>query len=156
MTGILRTTLTLSLVIPMLVLGGCGTIQKFSGNSKSPPDEFAVVTRPPLQLPPDFSLSPPEPGEPTPQDLASSAETLRALFPSSENVRPQVSLGEAALLRSIEASSLSDVRSSVDGYSDVTEKGTLMEDISTIDEREGSPDGSSIEHVSSEDDPDGN
>ena len=156
MTGKFKTAITLSLVIPMLVLGGCGTIQKISGKGKNPPDEFAVITRPPLSLPPEYSLSPPTPGEATPQDLASSVETLRALFPNNENVVPQLSIGEAALLRSIEARALADVRSSVGSDTEVAEKGTLMEDITSIDERVGSPDGSSVDHVSSEDDPDGN
>jgi len=138
----------------MLALGGCGTLKKISGKGKYAPDEFAVVTRPPLTLPPEYSLEPPAPGEPSPQDLASSVETLRALFPGREDVKPQVSLGEAALLRSIEARPLADVRPSVGSETKTTEKGTLMEDIVTIDERENSPDGSSIEHVSSE--PDGN
>ncbi len=153
MTGKFRTVLTLTVVVPLLALGGCGTLKKISGKDKNAPDEFAVVTRPPLILPPEYNLSPPKPGEVTPQNLASSAETLRTLFPDRENVQPQVSLGEAALLRSIEAQPLSDIRPSVGSDIEVTEKGTLLEDIVTIDEREGSPDGSSIDHISSE--PDG-
>ncbi len=153
MTGKFRTVLTLTVVVPLLALGGCGTLKKISGKDKNAPDEFAVVTLPPLILPPEYNLSPPKPGEVTPQNLASSAETLRTLFPDRENVQPQVSLGEAALLRSIEARPLSDIRPSVGSDIEVTEKGTLLEDIVTIDEREGSPDGSSIDHISSE--PDG-
>lgn len=154
MTGKFRTVLILTVIVPLLALGGCGTLKKIAGKDKNAPDEFAVVTRPLLIMPPEYNLAPPEAGEVTPQDLASSAETLRALFPDGENIKPQVSLGEEALLRSIEARPLSDIRPSVGSDTEVTEKGTLVEDIFTIDEREGSPDGSSIDHVSSE--PDGN
>ena len=36
------------------------------GLNKRAPDEFAVPTRAPLSLPPDYSLRPPEPGAPRP------------------------------------------------------------------------------------------
>lgn len=50
------------------LLSGCETIQKAAGNDKDSPDEFAVVTKAPLVIPPDFNLKPPAPGtEPTNQ-----------------------------------------------------------------------------------------
>ncbi|MBS0470530.1 MAG: DUF3035 domain-containing protein [Proteobacteria bacterium] len=50
------------------LLTGCETIQKAAGNGKDSPDEFAVVTKAPLVIPPDFNLKPPAPGtEPTNQ-----------------------------------------------------------------------------------------
>lgn len=150
MTGKFRTAVTIFFLLPIFTLGACGTIQNISGKSKNSPDEFAVVTQPPLIMPPDWTITPPAPGEAVPQRLASSVETLRALFPDDPDVIPQASLGEAALLRSIEARPLADVRSDLHGETDITEKGTLLEDINSIDERTGSPDGTSIEHVSSE------
>jgi hypothetical protein len=38
------------------------------GFSKSAPDEFTVVTRPPLVIPPDYGLRPPQPGAQRPQE----------------------------------------------------------------------------------------
>ena len=44
------------------LLGGCsGTVQENLGIGKHSPDEFQVVRRAPLVLPPDYSLRPPAP-----------------------------------------------------------------------------------------------
>jgi hypothetical protein len=45
-----------------LVLVGCDTIRQAAGVTKEPPDEFAVVTKAPLVMPPDYNLRPPKPG----------------------------------------------------------------------------------------------
>ena len=44
------------------VLSGCDTIRDATGNDKQPPDEFAVLTKAPLIIPPDYNLRPPKPG----------------------------------------------------------------------------------------------
>ena len=44
------------------MLAGCDTIRSATGNDKQPPDEFAVLTKAPLIIPPDFNLHPPKPG----------------------------------------------------------------------------------------------
>ena len=138
-------------LLSFLTLEACGTIQKLSGKDKNPPDEFAVVKRPELIMPPEYNLTPPSPGEINPQELAASVETLRALFPDNPDITPEISRGEAALLRSIEAQSLSDVRSELtETDSNIVEKGTVLEDIIGIEERSGAPDGSSISHLSSD------
>lgn len=138
-------------LLSFVSLEACSAVRKVSGKDKSPPDEFAVVKRPNLIVPPEYNLKPPTPGETSPQELAASAETLRALFPDNPNVKPEISRGEAALLRSIEAQSLSDVRTELTEQDpEVVEKGTVMEDIVGVEERSGSPDGSSITHLQSE------
>ena len=45
-----------------LSLMSCDTIRDAAGITKEPPDEFAVVTKAPLIIPPDFNLHPPKPG----------------------------------------------------------------------------------------------
>jgi len=50
-------------------LSGCGGMNKALGLSKVTPDEFRIVTKAPLVVPPDYSLRPPAPGEPRPQEL---------------------------------------------------------------------------------------
>ncbi len=53
----------------LLVLTGCGSsVKETLGIERRPPDEFTVVTRAPLSLPPDYTLRPPQPGERRPQD----------------------------------------------------------------------------------------
>ncbi|MEO6716580.1 MAG: DUF3035 domain-containing protein [Novosphingobium sp.] len=44
------------------------------------PDEFAVQRQLPLVVPPDFSLTPPQPGAPRPSSGNSQSQTLDALF----------------------------------------------------------------------------
>lgn len=43
-------------------LAGCDSIREASGTTKEPPDEFAIVTKAPLIIPPDYNLRPPKPG----------------------------------------------------------------------------------------------
>jgi hypothetical protein len=52
----------------LLTLAGCarGSVQEALGMGKRSPDEFAVVSRAPLILPPDYGLRPPQPGESRP------------------------------------------------------------------------------------------
>jgi hypothetical protein len=61
-------------------LGGCSSLSKSMGISKVTPDEFRVVTKAPLTVPPDFSLRPPSPGEPRPQELEPESAARVALL----------------------------------------------------------------------------
>ena len=51
-----------------LGLAGCQNTKEMLGLTKRSPDEFQVVSRAPLSMPPDFSLRPPTPGAPRPQE----------------------------------------------------------------------------------------
>lgn len=64
----------------VLVLGACSNAKETLGLTKKSPDEFAVVKRAPLAMPPDYSLRPPQPGAPRPQELSPSAEARQAIF----------------------------------------------------------------------------
>lgn len=59
------------------LLGGCS-----SGGimGRSRPDEFAVQRQAPLVVPPDFALTPPQPGAPRPDEGTASQQALDALF----------------------------------------------------------------------------
>ncbi|HIJ62789.1 MAG TPA: DUF3035 domain-containing protein [Rhodospirillaceae bacterium] len=54
--------------LAVLALSGCSDARRALGYDKAPPDEFTVVSRAPLSQPPDFSLRPPNPGAPRPQE----------------------------------------------------------------------------------------
>lgn len=56
----------LTLLAP--TLSGCGEVRNALGYDKKPPDEFAVIARAPLSVPPNFQLRPPEPGARRPQE----------------------------------------------------------------------------------------
>jgi len=65
-------------------LSGCQSASHALGLSKITPDEFRVVTKAPLTLPPDFALRPPTPGEPRPQELQPASAARTALLGQRE------------------------------------------------------------------------
>ncbi|MBX6322260.1 MAG: DUF3035 domain-containing protein [Rhodospirillaceae bacterium] len=67
-----------------VALGGCQGIRESLGVGKHPPDEFQVVSRAPLSMPPDFNLRPPQPGAPRPQEGTPRDQAESALFGSGE------------------------------------------------------------------------
>ena len=77
----MRKTIHLPLVLLAVGVGlsGCSGVDNALGLSKTAPDEFQVVVRPPLTLPPNFSLDPVEADDATPAPnnaLAVSGEVL--------------------------------------------------------------------------------
>jgi hypothetical protein len=67
--------------LTMLALSGCGNdVRQALGMTKQSPDEFQVVAHAPLTLPPDYSLHPPQPGAPRPQEGTASDQAKTALF----------------------------------------------------------------------------
>ena len=65
-------------------LAGCQSTRTALGMTKVTPDEFRVVTKAPLVLPPDYSLRPPAPGEPRPQELQPESAARTALLGQRE------------------------------------------------------------------------
>jgi hypothetical protein len=62
------------------LFAGCSDVADTLGLGRNPPDEFAVVDRPPLALPPDFDLRPPKPGAPRPQEINTAQRASTMLF----------------------------------------------------------------------------
>jgi hypothetical protein len=99
----------LSLCLMAALLVGCsGVREQFGLAKKRPPDEFRVVSRAPLSIPPDFGLRPPEPGAVRPQEGTVTDQARTAVFGRQGQVVPpdqQVAVsqgltqGEVALLR---------------------------------------------------------
>ena len=78
-----RSILAVAAVTLLLGLGGCDqttVVKEALGLAKSSPDEFQVVSRAPLSLPPDFNLRPPQPGVPRPQEEAPRQQAQAAVF----------------------------------------------------------------------------
>ena len=65
------------LLLPALALAlpGCSSLSRAVGGGKAKPDEFAVVTKPPLVVPPEYNLQPPRPGETREQATNQQAQT---------------------------------------------------------------------------------
>jgi DUF3035 family protein len=61
-------------------LAGCDSLRAAAGLTKKSPDEFAVTTKAPLVIPPDFNLRPPMPGAPPTNQLDPSSNAQQALF----------------------------------------------------------------------------
>jgi len=67
-----------------LALAGCHHVSDALGIGSATPDEFRVVARAPLIVPPDYSLRPPAPGEPRPQELQPESAARTALLGARE------------------------------------------------------------------------
>lgn len=78
-----RLALVATALAASLTLVACESAKKTLGLERQMPDEFKVVTRAPLALPPDFNLRPPEPGAPRPQDVAPRDSARAALIGQS-------------------------------------------------------------------------
>ena len=83
-------------------IAGCGEEMRQSiGLDDTPPDEFAIVTRAPLALPPDYALRPPAPGTKRPQEAEIRDQVRETLIRSASTSEPpsgKASPAEAALL----------------------------------------------------------
>jgi hypothetical protein len=67
-------------LVALMALSACSGGKGGVMAGRSAPDEFLVSKRAPLTIPPDFSLTPPKPGAPRPQEADSSQQALSAMF----------------------------------------------------------------------------
>lgn len=86
------------LVVALLAMtGGCAALS----GKKNPPDEFAIATKAPLVVPPDYALRPPRPGESRPQEMSASQRAQQVLMGDMRSTPPTP--GEQYLLRKANA-----------------------------------------------------
>lgn len=99
----------LALALPLLSACAGGSVQNALGLGKRSPDEFAVVSRAPLVVPPDFDLRPPRPGEARPLAgttgdraratlLGEAPATAARPAVAAQSLDPASSAGQQALL----------------------------------------------------------
>jgi len=82
------------------MLAGCGNAKEELGLTRKPPDEFAVVKRAPLAMPPDYTLRPPQPGAPRPQEANVQEEARTVVFGASEQQeKPEPTDAESFILQ---------------------------------------------------------
>lgn len=97
----------LMVVLVPLLLAGCGNnVRETLGIAKPPPDEFAVIARPPLAVPPDFALRPPQPGAQRPQEATPRNAAASTVFGMNSPTDAPVSNGTEALLAKAGATNL--------------------------------------------------
>lgn len=106
-----------ALMVALLSFGlsGCSEAKRALGYDKAPPDEFQVVERAPLALPPDFSLRPPAPGTVRPQEGNTRDQARQALLGTPRQTTPVSTqgrtLGDVTLLKKAGAEQIQpDVR----------------------------------------------
>jgi Protein of unknown function (DUF3035) len=71
--------------LSLLLLAACGNVRDDLGLGRSTPDEFAVVDRAPLSVPPEFTLRPPDPGAGRPQEVDTKQRAENTLFGDDKN-----------------------------------------------------------------------
>lgn len=103
------------------LLSGCGAFKDTFGFNKNPPDEFQVITKAPLVIPPDFSLRPPRSGD-SAQSQFSSARLALNVMGSDGTINEPASRGEQTLLTRTGANNVDvDIRSQIDNERNKTE-----------------------------------
>src|SRR5687767_10455914 len=78
-----RLALSAIMLVAGLAASGCDNARKAMGFDKNTPDEFKIVNRAPLSLPPDYALRPPQPGASRPQEQTVPEQARQALIGSS-------------------------------------------------------------------------
>src|SRR5436305_15130666 len=63
----------------VLLLPGCSGFRQALGMDRVGPDEFAVESRAPLTIPPDYDLRPPQPGAARPQEVTAAERARKAI-----------------------------------------------------------------------------
>jgi hypothetical protein len=115
-----------NLRLRVAVVAGCAcavtacsrdTLQRNFGLTRDSPDEFTVTTRAPLSVPPDFTLRPPLPGAPRPQEQSITAAAEATLVPQAALQQPgsgEDSAGQEALMAAAGPPAPPNIRSLVD------------------------------------------
>src|SRR6185369_13299487 len=90
--------LLLPAMLALSLLSACGSVKQELGIGRNSPDEFTVVKRAPLTLPPDYALRPPSLENTRPasdaSDQARTAVLGRSLDAAAEGASEQTLLGK--------------------------------------------------------------
>jgi hypothetical protein len=126
----MRKAAALVLALGAVMVSACGSTGLLN---RDRPDEFAVSRQAPLVVPPDFSLTPPNPGAPRPTDSDASSQAMDALF-GGPSARSPVE-GDAVAKAGTSAPA---IRSTVgDPQTQTVAKGAVTRDILSAPEGDG-------------------
>jgi len=118
--------LTAAAMGALLSAGGCSV---FGGGPPAGPDEFRVVTKAPLSVPPEYSLRPPPAGTSVPAEADPARAPVAAAFGTT--IGADASAAERALVAAAGANAVSPTIRSVVDYE---EAGTVRKPRSEADE----------------------
>lgn len=128
------------LIAAPLIFAGCDTVRKQVGFVKdSGPDEFTVVTKAPLVIPPDYSLRPPQPGAPRPQEATPSQKARDVLIgsnPAGEFSNPSPQPGDPLVVASVAEASLLKAAGAANAMPNIRE--IVKRETSELEERDSS------------------
>ena len=124
MKYILLTLLSISLC-------ACSNPRKSLGLTNKAPDEFKVVKNAPLEMPSSYTLPPPRPGAPRPQERAVTDQVKQSLLGQNATQSNTPTQAEALLLQQAGAANAkSDIRTVID-----SEKGRVNESNQSVAKR---------------------
>lgn len=91
-----RNFLLAGLVVAALLSTGCASAGRALGMTKTTPNEFNILTKPPLVVPPEYNLRPPRPGELNVEEKYATVAARQALLGEIDPAKPTA--GEALLI----------------------------------------------------------
>ena len=107
-----RIFFSLIFMLNLSLLSGCGSeLSDVLGTNKMPPDEFTILTKPPLIVPPEYNLRPPAEGEIRPNAQQPNRQLQSILF--GQNQTDDFSSSEISLMTG------SDVAEAIPNIKDV-------------------------------------
>jgi Protein of unknown function (DUF3035) len=107
----MRSRMLILFALASLPLAGCDSLSRALGLEKVVPDEFQVVSRAPLAVPPDYALRPPKPGAAPTQEVTATEQARQSIFRAGDQQAglppgaEKRSTGENELLRAAGAGS---------------------------------------------------
>ncbi len=104
-----------------VAMSGCTTVSKRLGLTKEAPNEFNILTKAPLIVPPEYNLRPPSVGESSEENNYSQQAAREALIGNIDAAEP--SRGESVLLAKAGAPRADqEIRVRIDGQNSVERK----------------------------------
>lgn len=124
----MRTTLLLStLATATLIVTGCTSTSRALGLEKSAPNEFNILTKAPLIIPPEYNLRPPALGASSAENNYTQRAAREALIGDVDSAEP--SPGELALMASAGVNRANqEIRLEIDGANSVERKSDSFTD----------------------------
>lgn len=103
---ILRQTVCVVTLAAAFALTGCGggaDVKEELGLKAAPPDEFSVVTRAPLSVPPDYTLRPPRPGAERPMEISVRDQARQTVFGVSDTGQTATATASSSFMNKLGA-----------------------------------------------------
>lgn len=142
----LRTVMGLA-ALSGLVLGGCTQTTKALGITKNAPNEFNILTKAPLVVPPEYNLRPPQLGTSSAENNYTQKSAREALIGNVDDAEP--TRGEIVLMSKAGVGNANqEIRLEIDGSNSVERKSAAFSDrvLFWKDGRVINPDGSPLDN----------